>query len=123
MELNTTCVPVNGSACAAPNSPVYLAVGLTLFFLLLVAIAIATVGKFCKHKWNPPPSDRKKSPKKERTGTPRLEQPYACQSRTQPAENNPIYENLAGRRSGDRPQSRCAILFLRNRVDSEKCDI
>ncbi|XP_077372499.1 uncharacterized protein LOC144015886 [Festucalex cinctus] len=104
MQLNHTCV--NGTACAAPNSSTGLAVGLTLFFLMLVAIAVMIVVKFYKNKWSLPLLGQRKSQKKDSVVTTQFDHQYSSMVRTKSTENTPIYENLTSQKSGARSQSR-----------------
>ncbi|XP_077415644.1 uncharacterized protein LOC144044851 [Vanacampus margaritifer] len=106
MQFNHTCVLVNGTACAAPNSPVGLAVGLTLFFLTLAAVAVTIAVKFYKNKWNLPLLGQRKSQKKDSVVTTQFDHQYASMVRTQSSENAPIYENLARQKSGAGSKSR-----------------
>ncbi|KAM9790657.1 uncharacterized protein ACBT44_019131 isoform 1-T1 [Syngnathus typhle] len=106
MWLNNTCLPVNGTECAAPTSPVGLAVGLTLFFLMLVTIGVMITVGFCKDEWNLPLLGQKESQQMECIQTPQGDHQYVGMIRTQSTENPSIYENMEGQKSGAGSQSR-----------------
>lgn len=104
MMVNNTCNPGNGtSECAAPNSSVGLAVGLTLFFLLLVIVAAVMVYKYrseIRNIWSQFEHQRGQKTENDME-TPQANcHEYISTITEQTTEQAPIYENLATQTSG-----------------------
>lgn len=97
MSVNITCV-VNGTACAAPRSPAGLAVGLTLFFLLLLIVGVIGY-KFYGSKINLLQlGQRRVQTKQDYIETPKAAG-HQYTSREEAVGPTPIYENLTARKT------------------------
>lgn len=97
MVVSNTCVSGNDTiTCVESGSPVGLAVGLTLFFLLLVIIACIIVYKYCGKTRMLMQLGQSRSQKNEDfTETPQAApHQYTSMSREQSTGQIPIYENL-----------------------------
>lgn len=108
MTANTTSVPGNATAAhPAPGSPAGLAVGLTIFFLLLVIVAGVLMYKYHSTIRSMLQSGQRGSIKKEDyTDAPQDDsQHYTSMIREQSTGQTPIYENLTTRAR----DNRCAV--------------
>ncbi|KAL7387606.1 hypothetical protein ABVT39_026076 [Epinephelus coioides] len=96
MNINDTFVHGNETARLAPSSNLGLAVGLTLFFLILAIVVGVIVYKYHSEMRNMLESLQTRSQKKEDyTETPQDDSHhYTSMMREQPAGQTPIYENL-----------------------------
>lgn len=96
MNNKTTCVHTNATACPPSSSSVGLAVGLTLFFLILAIVVGVIVYKYHSKMRNMLESLQTRSQKKEDyTETPQDDSHhYTSMIREQPAGQTPIYENF-----------------------------
>ncbi|KAI3375092.1 hypothetical protein L3Q82_021605 [Scortum barcoo] len=109
MIVDNTCIPGNGTAeCSAPSSSVGLAVGLTLFFLLLVIVAAVMVYKYhseirniwlqFEHRRGQKTEDDMETPQAN-------SHEYTSTITEQTTGQVPIYENLTTQSGGyNRPQ-------------------
>lgn len=92
---NTTCV-IGNVTCSTTGSPAGLAVGLTLFFLLLVIVVGVIVYKYHSKMRNTLQFVQSRSQKKQdSTETPQDDSHhYTSMITEQPTGQTPIYENL-----------------------------
>lgn len=110
----TPSVQTNGTSLGAGSAG--LAVGLTLFFLLLGIVPGVIVYK-CHSKKKKMQLEQDRSPKKEDNAgaTQDVLHPYTSMYRGQSAAQTPIYENLTRTAGSNRPavsQSRCVFSLL-----------